>query len=66
MPPTARHQPPKRTGETVTPAAGERLRHFSPIAAALLEIGQRCAALPDLETRTADEILGYDRHGLPN
>ena len=23
------------------------------------------AALPDLDERTADEILGYDQHGLP-
>jgi antitoxin VapB len=27
------------------------------------EIGVRCAALPDLETRTADEILGYNDIG---
>jgi antitoxin VapB len=63
------------TGESVTTAvrraAEERLHHVShrratgQIAATLLEIGQRCAALPDLDTRTADEILGYDEHGLP-
>jgi len=35
------------------------------LAAELLEIGKRCAALPDLDTRTADEILGYDERGLP-
>jgi antitoxin VapB len=35
------------------------------LAADLLKIGARCAALPDLDTRTADEILGYDEHGLP-
>ena len=32
----------------------------------ILEIGQRCAALPDLDARPPDEILGYDRHGLPS
>lgn len=32
---------------------------------ALLMIGKRCAALPDLDTRTPDEILGYDSDGLP-
>jgi antitoxin VapB len=32
---------------------------------ALLEIGRRYAALPDKDTRTADEILGYDENGLP-
>ena len=31
----------------------------------LLAIGNRCAALPDLDTRGPDEILGYDEHGLP-
>ena len=29
-----------------------------------MEIGRHCAALPDLDTRTADEILGYDEHGV--
>jgi antitoxin VapB len=30
-----------------------------------LEIARRCAALPDLDTRTANEILGYDQNGVP-
>ena len=30
---------------------------------AILEISDRCATLPDLDTRTADEILGYDDRG---
>jgi antitoxin VapB len=29
------------------------------------EIGRRCASLPVLDKRTADEILGYDHDGLP-
>ncbi len=33
--------------------------------AAILEISQRCAALPELDTRSVDEILGYDNHGIP-
>jgi antitoxin VapB len=63
------------TGETVTTAvrraAEERLQRVRRVrggrslAAELLEIGTRCAALPDVDTRTADEILGYDEHGLP-
>ena len=63
------------TGETVTTAvrraAEERLQRVrrdrggSSLAAELLEIGRRYAALPDFDTRTADEILGYDEHGLP-
>jgi antitoxin VapB len=63
------------TGETVTTAvrraAEERLQRVRgdgsrrSLASELLEIGRRCAALPDLDTRTADEILDYDKHGLP-
>ena len=30
---------------------------------AIIEISERCAALPDLDTRPADEILGYDERG---
>ena len=29
----------------------------------ILEISERCAALPDLDARPADEILGYDERG---
>jgi antitoxin VapB len=31
----------------------------------LLAIGRRCAALPDLDPRSPDELLGYDENGLP-
>lgn len=31
----------------------------------LLRIAHQCASLPDLDTRSADEILGYDAQGLP-
>ena len=64
------------TGESVTTAvrraAEERLsrlrrtRGGGNLAAELVAIGQRCAALPDLDERTPDEILGYDEHGLPH
>jgi antitoxin VapB len=64
------------TGETVTAAvrraAEERLHQVQQtqggrtLAAELLEIGRRCAALPDLDRRSPDEILGYDEHGLPS
>jgi antitoxin VapB len=63
------------TGETVTTAvrraAEERLQRVRQsrggrgLADKLLEIGRRCASLPDLDQRTADDILGYDEHGLP-
>jgi antitoxin VapB len=64
------------SGETVTTAvrlaAEERLQRVRrdrgdrSLAAEILEIGERCASLPDLDTRVADEILGYDEHGLPD
>jgi antitoxin VapB len=63
------------TGETVTTAvhraAEERLQRVRrgqagrSLAAEILEIGRRCASLPDLDARSADELLGYDEHGLP-
>jgi antitoxin VapB len=34
------------------------------VAEQLMEIGRRCAALPDLDFRPADEILGYDERGV--
>jgi len=62
-------------GESVTTAvrraAEERLQRVRrqqsgrSLAAEILEIGKRCAALPDLDALTADEILGYDEYGLP-
>ena len=63
------------TGESVTTAvqrAAEerltRLRRTRPrgnLAAELMEIGRRCAALPDLDPRTPEDIIGYDEHGAP-
>jgi antitoxin VapB len=42
-----------------------RGRRVAPsIRDAVLEISERCAALPDLDTRPADEILGYDERGI--
>ncbi len=31
----------------------------------ILEIGKSCTALPLLDNRTPDEILGYENNGLP-
>lgn len=63
------------TGESlttaVTVALRERLERLRGAAAAtsltdeLNAIAQRCAALPVLDDRSEDEILGYDAHGLP-
>jgi antitoxin VapB len=35
------------------------------LAAELQEIADHCASLPELDERSAEEILGYDEHGLP-
>jgi antitoxin VapB len=34
------------------------------LAEDLMEIGRDCAALPNLDTRTDDEILGYNSAGV--
>ncbi len=65
----------QRTGETITVATRraleERLRRVGTDTrkAALLEdlaaIRRRWSALPVLDKRSADEIIGYDETGLP-
>lgn len=64
------------TGESLTEAVRqslverlerERLRRGKPrkgIADRLNEIALHCAALPDFDTRSADEIIGYDENGM--
>ena len=37
-----------------------------PLIDELAAIRRRCAALPTLDTRSAEEILGYDEAGLPH
>ena len=64
-----------RTGETLTGAIvvalRERLARLKarprrrPLVEELREIGRRCAALPTLDDRSDDEILGYGEDGLP-
>ncbi|MCY4129265.1 MAG: type II toxin-antitoxin system VapB family antitoxin [Gammaproteobacteria bacterium] len=63
------------TGETKTQAIivalQERLNRLSTnskektLAENLLAIGKECAALPVLDGKSPDEILGYDEFGLP-
>jgi antitoxin VapB len=64
------------TGETLTEtvrnALAERLereqrrrRTEKGLAERLDAIAGHCAALPDLDTRSADEIIGYDEFGVP-
>jgi antitoxin VapB len=62
------------TGETVDEAVRkalaerlerERRKAAKPdLVARLMEIGRHCASLPDCDTRSPDEIIGYDKNGL--
>ena len=63
------------TGETLTDAVRvalaerlerERLRRGGSgrLADQLMAIGRHCAALPDLDSRSPDEIVGYDENGM--
>jgi antitoxin VapB len=36
-----------------------------PVRERLAGIARRCAARPDQDTRSAEEICGYDANGLP-
>ena len=63
------------TGQTKTAAVTAAIRHHlerlrreqsgRTLADELNELGRRCAQLPVRDGRPADEILGYDEHGLP-
>ena len=64
-----------QTGESLTgaiQALEERLdrlkshRRGQLVASQLADILRRVDQLPTLDSRTADEILGYDEHGLPH
>ena len=64
-----------RTGETITEAVIRALEErlvrtegrgrLRSLKDEIDEIGRRCAALPDRDRRSADEILGYDSIGVP-
>jgi antitoxin VapB len=64
------------TGESLTQAVrialAERLEREQRrrgqgkgLAERLNEIALHCASLPDYDTRTPDEIIGYDEYGVP-
>ena len=66
----------QRTGETLTQAVINALRErlareerkeqaIDDLVEDIMEIGRHCAALPLLDARSADEIIGYDENGLP-
>lgn len=62
------------TGETKTQAVTDALKaHLDTLkrrkarrnmATRLDEIAKHCAGLPILDTRSSEDILGYDEHGL--
>lgn len=63
------------TGESLTAAIRnalaerlerERLRRgeTADLVARIRAIGEHCASLPDFDTRSADEIIGYDENGM--
>lgn len=64
-----------RTGESLTEAVTEAIRHrlslLEPVGqgdlleAEVAEIQAFVASLPDRDTRSPEEILGFDEHGLP-
>jgi antitoxin VapB len=65
-----------RRGETITEAIlvalrSELEREKNRVRAPghveeLMQIARRCAALPVLDTRSDDEIIGYDETGVPS
>ena len=64
------------TGESITEVIREALeqkarrvkkqRQQRVLASQIAEIFHRLDAMPRLDTRTDDEILGYDEHGIPH
>jgi antitoxin VapB len=66
----------QRTGETLTQAVINALRErlareqrkeqaIESLVEDVMEIGRHCAALPLLDARPPDAIIGYDENGLP-
>ena len=63
----------RETGETITQAVIsaleerlERIRGSKTLpetVESIMEIARRCSSLPDLDLRSADEILDYDESG---
>ena len=64
----------RKTGHSITDVVIDALREqlrreegriaAPALAEQLLEVGRHCASLPDLDSRSEAEILGYDERGL--
>jgi len=57
--------------QAIVDALEERLerlrgrRTTTDVAQEIMKISRRCSALPDLDKRSPEEILGYDHIGVP-
>lgn len=49
------------SGTPIDPAEPTREQRL----AAMMAISHRCGALPELDPRSADAIIGYDENGIP-
>lgn len=64
------------TGQSITEAVLKALREqllretgkrsVRRVEEELRIISRRCSQLPDQDTRSAEEIIGFDEHGVPN
>ncbi len=64
------------SGESLTQAVivalEERLQRVrgrrvaTDLVSEIMDVSRRCQELPDQDTRTAEEILGYDGNGVPD
>lgn len=66
----------RQTGESITQAVITALRErllreqrkekaVDSLVEEIMDIGRHCAALPLLDKRSPEEIIGYDENGLP-
>ncbi len=70
------HRTEETPEQAVTTSLQERLarlrlrdhndRDIDQFVASIMAISEHCASLPVLDSRTPDEMLGYDERGLPN
>ncbi len=53
----------EKLARQVRPEAPDAVIQPPALEEILMEISRRCSSLPDLDTRSAEEILGYDEKG---
>ena len=56
----------KALKDAVAKARAGRRDHVDRIIAEIDAVATHCASLPVLDSRSPEEILGYDEHGLPS